>query len=231
MSATVAVIPARGGSKGLPKKNLVELCGKPLLAWSVMQAKAAESVDSVWVSSDSEEILEVAVAYGAGTIQRPDRFSGDRATSESAWLHAMDWLEEEGISLGRVVAMQATSPLREPHDLDEALQAFETEAYDSLLSVTEIDDFFMWALDSDGQLKSVNHDYRNRQRRQAIEKRYLENGSFYIFRPSILREHNNRLGGRIGMHVMAKHKMFQIDTAEDVRLCAAIMRGYALDRI
>ena len=231
MSATVAVIPARGGSKGLPKKNLVELCGKPLLAWSVIQAKAAESVDSVWVSSDSEEILEVAVAYGAGTIQRPDRISGDQATSESAWLHAMDWLEEEGISLGRVVAMQATSPLREPHDLDEALQAFETEAYDSLLSVTEIDDFFMWALDSDGQPKSVNHDYRNRQRRQAIEKRYLENGSFYIFRPSILREHNNRLGGRIGMHVMAKHKMFQIDTAEDLRLCAAIMRGYALDRI
>ncbi len=231
MSATVAVIPARGGSKGLPKKNLVELCGKPLLAWSVMQAKAAESVDSVWVSSDSEEILEVAVAYGAGTIQRPDRISGDQATSESAWLHAMDWLEEEGISLGRVVAMQATSPLREPHDLDEALQAFETEAYDSLLSVTEIDDFFMWALDSDGQPKSVNYDYRNRQRRQVIEKRYLENGSFYIFRPSILREHNNRLGGRIGMHVMAKHKMFQIDTAEDLRLCAAIMRGYALDRI
>lgn len=231
MSATVAVIPARGGSKGLPKKNLVELCGKPLLAWSVIQAKAAESVDSVWVSSDSEEILEVAVAYGAGTIQRPDRISGDQATSESAWLHAMDWLEEEGISLGRVVAMQATSPLREPHDLDEALQAFETEAYDSLLSVTEIDDFFMWALDSDGQPKSVNYDYRNRQRRQVIEKRYLENGSFYIFRPSILREHNNRLGGRIGMHVMAKHKMFQIDTAEDLRLCAAIMRGYALDRI
>lgn len=231
MSATVAVIPARGGSKGLPKKNLAELCGKPLLAWSVIQAKAAESVDSVWVSSDSEEILEVAVAYGAGTIQRPDRISGDQATSESAWLHAMDWLEEEGISLGRVVAMQATSPLREPHDLDEALQAFETEAYDSLLSVTEIDDFFMWALDSDGQPKSVNYDYRNRQRRQVIEKRYLENGSFYIFRPSILREHNNRLGGRIGMHVMAKHKMFQIDTAEDLRLCAAIMRGYALDRI
>ena len=231
MSATVAVIPARGGSKGLPKKNLVELCGKPLLAWSVMQAKAAESVDSVWVSSDSEEILEVAVAYGAGTIQRPDRISGDQATSESAWLHVMDWIEGEGISLGRVVAMQATSPLREPHDLDEALQAFETEAYDSLLSVTEIDDFFMWALDSDGQPKSVNYDYRNRQRRQVIEKRYLENGSFYIFRPSILREHNNRLGGRIGMHVMAKHKMFQIDTAEDLRLCAAIMRGYALDRI
>lgn len=231
MSATVAVIPARGGSKGLPKKNLVELCGKPLLAWSVIQAKAAESVDSVWVSSDSEEILEVAVAYGAGTIQRPDRISGDQATSESAWLHAMDWLEEEGISLDRVVAMQATSPLREPHDLDEALQAFETEAYDSLLSVTEIDDFFMWALDSDGQPKSINYDYRNRQRRQVIEKRYLENGSFYIFRPSILREHNNRLGGRIGMHVMAKHKMFQIDTAEDLRLCAAIMRGYALDRI
>lgn len=231
MSATVAVIPARGGSKGLPKKNLVELCGKPLLAWSVMQAKAAESVDSVWVSSDSEEILEVAAAYGAGTIQRPERISGDGATSESAWLHAMDRIEEQGISLGRVVAMQATSPLREPRDLDQALQAFETEAYDSLLSVTEIEDFFTWALDSSGQPKSVNYDYRNRQRRQTIEKRYLENGSFYIFRPSILREHNNRLGGRIGMHVMAKHKMFQIDTADDLRLCTAIMRGYALDRI
>lgn len=230
MGATVAIIPARGGSKGIPRKNLVDLCGKPLLAWSVLQARGSASVHSVWVSSDSDEILEVAVRFGAYPIKRPAEISGDEAGSESAWQHALDAIESGGLHVERAIGMQATSPIREASDITAALAQFESESLDSLLTCCEIEDFFMWAREPDGSPVGVNHDYRNRRRRQNIEKRYLENGSFYIFTPKILRATHNRLGGKIGLYVMEKYKMFQIDNFQDIVLCQAIMRGYGLDK-
>lgn len=226
---SVAIIPARGGSKGIPRKNLIDLCGKPLLAWSILQARGASEIDSVWVTSDDDEVLAVAEHYGARPIRRPAEISGDTASSESAWLHALNVIEAEGGAVDLVVAMQATSPLRESSDLDGGLRKLREMNYDSLLSVAEVEDFFIWRLGVDGEAESVNYDYRNRKRRQMIEKRYLENGSFYVFRPQILRHDNNRLGGRIGVFTMSRHKMFQIDNPEDVHLCAAIMRGFGLD--
>lgn len=229
MNSTVAIIPARGGSKGIPRKNLVDVCGKPLIAWSILQARNASHIDSVWVTSDDDEILAVAESFGARSIRRPSEISGDQASSESAWLHALNVIETQGIGIDLVVAMQATSPIRESVDLDGGLQALREKGYDSLLSVTEVEDFFTWRVDGYGGAESVNYDYRDRKRRQQIEKSYLENGSFYIFRPQQLRAENNRLGGRIGLFAMARHKMFQIDNPEDIELCAAIMRGFGLD--
>jgi CMP-N,N'-diacetyllegionaminic acid synthase len=230
MSSTVAIIPARGGSKGIPRKNLVNVCGKPLIAWSILQARRTRYIDSVWVSSDDDEILAVAESFGARPIRRPTEISGDQATSESAWLHAVDTIEGLGVSVGLVVAMQATSPIRESSDLDGGLQMLREQGFDTLLSVAEVEDFFIWRITEDGGSESVNYDYRKRLRRQQIEKRFLENGSFYVFRPEQLRNENNRLGGRIGLFVMARHKMFQIDNPEDIELCAGVMRGFALDR-
>lgn len=230
MGVTAAIIPARAGSKGIPAKNLVPVCGHPLIAWSIRQAIEATGVDSVWVSSDGDEILAVAEQYGAKPIRRPAELSGDTATSESAWLHALDAIEQQGIQVDRIVGMQATSPIREASDIAQALRKVSVEKLDSLLTVVEVEDFFMWRAGEAGP-ESVNYDYRTRKRRQAIEKRYLENGSFYVFPPRLLREENNRLGGKIGMHVMDRHKMFQIDNAGDIALCEAIMRGYGLDRM
>lgn len=222
----LAVIAARGGSKGIPRKNLIDLCGKPLLAWSIAQARAAKGVTEVAVSSDSEEILALAGSCGAVGVPRPEEIAGDTASSESAWLHALDERERQVGPFDLVVALQATSPIREASDIDRALSTLAGERLDSLLTVCEVEDFFNWRLDSEGLAESVNYDWRNRRRRQEIEKRYLENGSFYIFRPDQLRRTMNRLGGRIGVFVMERHKMFQIDRPEDIRLCEAIMRGY-----
>ena len=230
MGEVVAIIPARAGSKGIPGKNLTPICGLPLLAWSIAQARRAKLIDSVWVSSDGDEILAVAEKYGALSIRRPLELSGDAASSESAWLHALEELEHSGAKVELIVGMQATSPIREFTDLDAAIEQVRREHLDSLLSVTPVEDFFSWRIGPSGP-ESVNYDYRNRKPRQLIEKRYLENGSFYIFRPEILRVHSNRLGGKIGMHVMDRHKMFQIDSSEDVMLCESIMRGYGLDRL
>jgi N-acylneuraminate cytidylyltransferase len=230
VSSTVAIIPARGGSKGIPRKNLVDVCGKPLIAWSILQACNAIHIDSVWVTSDDEEILSVAESFGARPIRRPTKISGDQASSESAWLHALDTIEAQGVVIDLVVAMQATSPIRESSDLDRGLQTLQEEGFDSLVSVAEVEDFFTWRIGADGGAESVNYDYRNRKRRQQIEKRFLENGSFYVFRPQQLRRDNNRLGGHIGLFVMGRHKMFQIDNPGDIELCSAVMRGFGLDR-
>ncbi|MBR0973347.1 MULTISPECIES: acylneuraminate cytidylyltransferase family protein [Bradyrhizobium] len=222
---TLAVIAARGGSKGIPHKNLLDLCGKPLIAWTVEQARAARGVDVVAVSSDSDNILAAAEAAGAVGVRRPEGISGDLASSESAWLHALDATDEQMGRFERVVALQATSPIREPGDIESALATFDRDHLDSLLSVCEVEDYFNWHIGTSGP-EPINYDYRNRRMRQQIEKRYLENGSFYVFIPSLLREQSNRLGGKIGFHVMERHKMFQIDRPEDVKLCAAIMRSY-----
>src|SRR5258708_9121679 len=222
---TLAVIAARGGSKGIPLKNLLDLCGKPLIAWTVMQAAAARGVDVVAVSSDSDQILAAAEAAGAVGVRRPDAISGDLDSSESAWLHALEQLDGKLGPCERVVALQGTSPIREPSDIEQALEAFERDKLDSLLSVCEVEDYFNWRIGANGP-EPINYDYRNRRMRQQIEKRYLENGSFYVLIPSLLREKQNRLGGRIGMQLMERHKMFQIDRPEDVKLCAAIMRSY-----
>ena len=222
---TLAVIAARGGSKGIPHKNLLDLCGKPLLAWTVQQARAARGVDVVAVSSDSDQILAAAEAAGAVGVRRPDDISGDLASSESAWLNALDAIDARMGRFERVVALQATSPIRESSDIDKALETFDREHLDSLLSVCEVEDYFNWRIGAHGP-EPINYDFRNRRMRQQIETRYLENGSFYVLIPSLLREQSNRLGGKIGFHVMERHKMFQIDRPEDVTLCAAIMRAY-----
>ena len=225
LGRTLAVIAARGGSKGIPNKNLIDLCGKPLIAWTVMQAAAAQGVDVVAVSSDSDQILAAAEAAGAVGVRRPEDISGDLASSESAWLHALEQLDGKLGPFGRVVALQATSPIRESSDIEQALATFEREELDSLLSVCEVEDYFNWRIGAEGP-EPINYDFRNRRMRQQIEKRYLENGSFYVLIPALLREQNNRLGGKIGMHLMERHKMFQIDRPEDIKLCAAIMRSY-----
>jgi CMP-N,N'-diacetyllegionaminic acid synthase len=222
---TLAVIAARGGSKGIPHKNLLDLCGKPLIAWTVEQARAARGVDVVAVSSDSDNILAAAEAAGAIGVRRPEYISGDLASSESAWLHALNAIDERIGRCERIVALQATSPIRETSDIENALATFDRDHLDSLLSVCEVEDYFNWRIGASGP-EPINYDYHNRRMRQQIEKRYLENGSFYVLIPSLLREQNNRLGGKIGFHVMDRHKMFQIDRPEDVKLCAAIMRSY-----
>ena len=223
----VAVIPARGGSKGIPGKNVMPVCGKPLLAWSIKHAQESKHVDSVWVSSDDDDILSLARRFGAAVIKRPSSIAGDKASSESAWIHAAGYLEKHGNQIEFMIGMQATSPIRGENDIDDAIIKMRNESLDSLLSVCKIEDFFNWRLGNNGP-ESVNYDYKNRQPRQAIETRYLENGSFYIFKPNLLQETNNRLSGKIGLHLMDRYKMFQIDNLEDVSLCEAIMKGYGL---
>jgi CMP-N,N'-diacetyllegionaminic acid synthase len=226
---TVAVIPARGGSKGIPSKNLVDFCGKPLVVWTIEQALAARRIDTVWVSSDDPEILDVSARAGAQTIRRPTEIAGDTASSESCWLHAIDFIEDGGNNLVEIlVAPQCTSPVRDESDFDDAMEMFDQGAYDSLFSAASVPDFNIWRSDNRGCLDSFTYDYRKRGRRQEKPDQFLENGSFWIIKAALLQKWGNRLGGRIGTYPMALWKSFQIDEPDDVRLCAALMREYLL---
>ena len=227
-----SIIIARGGSKGIPNKNIIDFCGKPLISWTIKQSQLSKKVSDVWVSSDSDSILDIAKRNGAKTIARPIEISSDRATSESAWLHAIKYIEgKEGYpKIDYVLAPQVTSPLREPSDFSKAIDLIITEQADSLLSVAEIEDFFIWEKNKNKDPESVNYDYKNRQLRQNIDNKYLENWSFYIFKPNLL-INNNRLGGKKLLFEMERYKMFQIDNIEDVKLCSVIMSGYNLDKI
>ena len=222
-----AIILARGGSKGIPNKNIIDFCGKPLIAWTIEQCLSSKHISEVWVSSDSQEILEVVKEYGAKTIKRPDDISGDFATSESAWLHAIEFIERDG-DIDFVLAPQITSPLREAQDIDNAIELFQSEKYDSMFSSSIAEDLFFWKEDKRHELQSVNYDYLNRQRRQDIQEQIIENGSFYIFKSEIIKKYNNRFGGKIGHSKMESWKMFEIDNLEDIRMCGALMREFLI---
>jgi CMP-N,N'-diacetyllegionaminic acid synthase len=226
-----AIILARGGSRGIPKKNIINFCGKPLVAWTIMQCLASKKISDVWVSSDSDEILEISKEYGANIIKRPDEISGDTESSESAWLHAVNYIESEVgcTNIDYVLAPQVTSPLREVKDFDNSIDQIINDGSDSLLSVAEVNDFFMWKRSGGENPESINYNYKNRKPRQQIETKYLENGSFYIFKPYLLKDKNNRLGGEISLFVMDKHKMFQIDNYEDIELSSVIMKEFKLN--
>ena len=226
------IILARGGSKGIPKKNIIDFCGKPLIAWTILQALDAKGVTDVWVSSDSDEILEVSKRYGANTIVRPKVISGDAEPSESAWLHAIDFIEQQSeYSIDFVLAPQVTSPLRHAADFSDAIAQIKANGVDSLLSVAEVEDFFIWKQRDGENPQSVNYDYKDRRPRQQIEKTYIENGSFYLFKPQVLINDNNRLGGNISLFVMDRYKMFQIDNVEDIELSSVIMKGFNLNKV
>jgi len=225
-----SIIPARGGSKGIPNKNIIEFCGKPLIAWSIEQCLSSKYISEVWVSSDSQEILDIAEKYGAKTIKRPDDISGDFATSESAWIHSIKIIEEDN-NIDFVFAPQVTSPLREAKDIDNAIELFQKENYDSMFSSSIVEDLFFWKEDGEESLKSVNYDYLNRKRRQEMEGQIIENGSFYIFKPEIIKKYNNRFGGKIGHSKMEFWKMFEIDDLDDAKMCSALMQEFLLKDI
>ena len=223
----VAIILARGGSKGIPKKNIIDFCGKPLIEWTIKHCFEGGAT-SVWVSSDSTEILDIAKKCEANIIVRPEDLSQDLSTSESSWLHALNYIEKEiDQKIDWILAPQITSPIRESSDINKAIQLAINSEFDSLFSSSVVEDLFFWQFENK-KLCSVNYDYKNRKRRQDAPKQFVENGSFYMFKPEVLKKYNNRFGENIGKVEMEFWKMFEIDSIEDLELCRMIFKNFIL---
>ncbi|WP_102868694.1 acylneuraminate cytidylyltransferase [Pseudovibrio exalbescens] len=217
MTRVIAVIPARGGSKGLPGKNIRELGGVPLVERTVKAAHDSKYISEVCVSSDCSEILSVARRAGAKCIRRPDALSGAEAPSESALLHALGELEISSSDNGVLVFLQCTSPFTTGEDIDRVLTPVLHDGFDSAFSASSSHGF-IWGVDEKGRAYGISHDHKlPRQRRQDMSPQYLESGAIYVMRfEAFLREKTRFCGCTTLIAVDAPQ--IEIDTFEDWRL-------------
>jgi len=222
-----AIIIARGDSKGIHKKNIVNFFGKPLIYWTINQIKTSRICKDIWVSSDNDEILNISKKFGAKIIKRPKKFAKDKSSSEEAWLHAINYIEnQKKLKIDDndiLITPQVTSPLRKPIDFCNALKEFKEKNLDSLFTGDIINDYFIWEK-KNNILLSTNYNYKKRLVRQKIFPKIHENGSFYIFKKKILTKYKNRLGGKIGSYLMPKNQSFQIDDNEDLIICKTLFK-------
>ena len=174
----LAIIPARGGSKRLPRKNVLDLAGKPLIAWSIEAGLNSKYIDKVVVSSDDTEILAVSKRYNAKTIVRPDELASDTATTFDAIKHTIENVEQYNY----IVLLQATSPLRDAKHIDEAIELLESKNADAVVSVCEMDHSPLWSntLDESLSMNGFLRDEVLNKRSQDLEKYYRLNGAIYI---------------------------------------------------
>ncbi len=223
MSRAVAVIPVRGGSKGIPRKNLLPIAGKPLVVWTIEQALAVTDL-RVLVSTEDAEIAEVARAAGAEVIDRPMELAQDTTPSEPVIEHAIRVLSDQGERPDVVMFLQATSPVRLPGTLRRLLTEFDATGADSMVGVLA-ETPFLWNL---GHPATADYDYTNRPRRQDIAAegmKYRENGSVYLTRTEIYETLHNRLGGHIELFVMDEIEATDIDTPVDFALAERILES------
>lgn len=212
-----AIIPARGGSKGIPRKNLVDVCGIPLLVWSIEHAKTASAVDEVIVTTDDSEIGRLAMDHGAKVFWRSAETATDTATSESALLEVVNGL---GLSAAEcIVFLQATSPIRQPGDIDAVVELVTSGMADSAFSARNVEGF-LWKQN----LNDCYPTYAIRTRRQDQAMATLEeNGSIYAFRPAVLMQGGSRIGGTVLPHLMHPLDSFQIDEPADIPFIEQLM--------
>lgn len=220
----VAVIPARGGSKGIKDKNIIPLAGQPLIYYSIRAAQECSRIDEVIVTTDSERIAETARQCGAQVVMRPPELAADTAPTEPAMLHALAELKKrDGAYPQYAVLLQPTSPYRRPGALDRCLDIFFETGADSLLTVCESHSFF-WK--RKGRFGEALYDYRRRPRRQDIpdkDKLYRENGSIYITKTGVLLKQKNRLGGKIALAPVSEEESYEIDSPMDLRILEGIL--------
>ena len=225
----VCIVPARGGSKGVPKKNLRLLAGILLLVHTLHHARAAARIGRIVVSTDDQEIATVARREGADVVVRPPELSTDEASSESAIAHALAVLARERYVPDIVVFLQCTSPFRTPGDIDAAVQPVLAGEADSVLSVVPFHGL-VWQRDDDGGSQPVNFDPARRPRRQEMAPRFVENGSIYVFTRELFERSGVRLGGRVRLHVMHGAAGLDIDSELDLQIAEALMTARVADR-
>lgn len=213
-SKVLALITARGGSKGLPRKNVLTAAGKPLIAWTVEAALAAKVVNRVVLSSDDDEIMMAASAAGCEIpFRRPLELSDDQASSMDVVLHALKELPDYDF----VALLQPTSPLRTGTDIDAAFQLMSTRNAPACVSVTEVDQspYWMYELAEDDRLRSLLPPLQSVTRRQDLPPAYTLNGAIYIAKVEWLLKFKNFLGPETVAYKMPKSRSIDIDNALD----------------
>lgn len=221
---TIAFIPVRCGSKSISFKNIKEFCGKPLVYWSLLELEKSQKIDRVFVATDCVEIKDVVNSFNFSKVQVYDRESknaNDTATTESVMLEFINknFFHDDNLFL----LVQATSPLTQASDFDQALKQLKDNDSDSLLTCTRVKSFF-WNKDG----TPINYDYKKRPRRQDFDGILVENGAFYINSVRNIKKFQNRLSGKISIYEMDEFKSVDIDEEDDWQIAEKIMKKYIL---
>ena len=220
MNDILAIIPARGHSKGILRKNLQPLAGRPLLAWTIAAALASKRITRVIVSTDDPEIARVSCRYGAEVVDRPPELSRDSSGSEEALLHVLEQVRDgAGSDPELVVFLQCTAPLTAASDIDGTIDVLEREQADSALAVIPFH-YFLWHPDGTG----VNHDKRERKLRQEKPPEFLEAGAVYVMKTAGFLEHRHRFFGKTALYEMNPAHRWEIDEPVDLEIAEMLMR-------
>ena len=207
----VSVILARGGSKGIPKKNMVKLNSIPLIAYTILASKNSK-VSETWVSTDCDEISEYAKDLGSNVLKRPLEISTDTSPSEESLLHFVD-----NVDFDILVFIQPTSPLLSSKHIDKGLNMMDD--YDSVFSAYTEHWYPRWTK----EFKPNDWNTNNRPRRQDVEELYVENGAFYITTKEDLIKSKSRYSGNMGIVEMPFSESFQVDDLDDLNLIRKLM--------
>ena len=224
-----AVIPARGGSKGIAGKNLRMLAGMPMLAHTIVAAHASKRVGLVVVSTDDPSIAEVATRYGAAVVWRPAELASDSASSEAALLHALDSPQLTAFAPEVLAFVQCTSPLTLGEDIDGTIDRLLAQQADSALAVTRFH-YFLWRNSAEG-VAGVNHDPRVRLRRQDREPEFLETGAVYAMRVAGFRKARHRFFGKTVCYEIPEQRVCEIDELSDLDLAELRLRSRAREQL
>lgn len=218
----LAVILARGKSKRLPRKNILDLSDKPLIAWSIEAGLKSKYIDKLVVSSDDEEILEISNKFGSDTLKRPDKLAGDTSTSLDAIKHSITIFQRYDY----VMLLQPTSPLRNDKHIDEAIELLEQKDADAVISVCEMSHSPLWCSTLDDSLSMtgfLKDEVLNKQS-QDLEKFYRLNGAIYLCNTEkLLKENSFFLKDNIFAYVMDKKSSIDIDEQIDFELASLYM--------
>ena len=223
----LSIIPARGGSKGLPRKNILKLAGKPLIAWTIEASLNSKFVTKTIVSSDDKEILDIAKDYGSEILLRPKNLATDLSSSESVVTHALNYLESVGEEFDFVALLQPTSPLRNYKDIDKAFKVMVETKSDAVISVCEFDNKILKSFikAESGYLNAISNKKYLFMSRQNLPKVFLPNGAIYIINSDAFKENNTFLTDKTINYSMPESRSIDIDNKKDIDLILKSLIG------
>ena len=224
----IGIIPARGGSKGIRKKNIVDLAGKPLIAYTIEQAKGSKYIDKIIVTTDDEKIAEISRSLGAEVpFSRPKALATDEAKGIDVVLHAITWFDSNEESFDIVMMLQPTSPLRLSEDIDKAIEVLFLKNAMAIVSVCKSEHHPLWSntLPEDSNMKNfINPEYMNKNR-QELPVFYRLNGAIYLSFCNYIKDRKSFYGENTFAYIMPEERSIDIDNMLDFKLAELLLNS------
>ena len=224
----ICIIPARGGSKGLPGKNIKQLLGRPLLAWTIEQAKKSKYIDEIFVSTDDTDIARTSKEYGVDVpFLRPDYLASDSVSSVDVVVHVLDYYESRSTYFDIIILLEPTSPLRKENDIDDAIELLlNNKSADGLISLGEVHmehPMIVKKINSSGRIEPYIKDVKKISQRQQADKAYFPYGVVYMIKTDVFKLEKAFYTNNIIPYIIERWQNYEIDDIYDFYAVEALM--------